>query len=198
VADLAYLLARLPPLSPRDETRPLGADEFLALLNDPHYRGWCSAILAWLALANREASQLQLPPPFPDADEWPESGGSPGDSWVEYFNVLTHLGAPDLIRTWAREDQTLIAYRSRCRGTESSLYRRTVPRADLAALVESQPTSLDAARALDRRILRFEFSRLDQYLLGEAPDSVLRLYAYAIRLLLLARAGITVEVAHAA
>lgn len=198
MADLAYLMARLPPLAATDKARPLGAAEFLSLLNEQHHRRWCGAVLAWLGLANREAASLQLPLPFPDAEELTDVADGKTDPWIGYYQVLTDLTAPELIRAWAREDQTVIAYRARWRGTESVLYRRSVPCNDLAALVESQPASLPEAVAQDRRVIGFEFSRLGQALFGVAPDSPLRLYAYAIRLLLQARAGIGVEVPHAA
>ena len=71
MADLAYLLARLPTLYPDSQLRPVGVAEFLGMIADPQHRHWCAAVLDWLRIANQEARALQLPLPFPDAGEPP-------------------------------------------------------------------------------------------------------------------------------
>ncbi len=196
--DLAYLLARLPRLYPDCQQRPVGIAEFLGLIGDPQHRGWCAAVLDWLRIANREAHSLQLPLPFPDAGELPPDTDASINPWRNYYSRLDRLGSPPLLRRWAREDAASIVHRANYRGAESTLLRRQTPRAEIATLIEASPASLEKAEEQDRRLLDFRFVRLDQFLYDATEDAPERLYAYAIRLLLLTRLGVPLEVAHAA
>jgi hypothetical protein len=198
MSELAYLLTRLPRLYPDSQLRPVGVAEFLGLIADQYHRAWCTAVLDWLRIANREARSLQLPLPFPDAGELPPDPEASMNPWRGYYGRLNRLGSPPLLRRWAREDAAGIVHRANYRGTESTLSRRQTPRAEVAALIETTPATLLEAQEQDRRLLAFRFVRLDQFLYGTTTDSPERLYAYAIRLLLLARLGVPLEVQHAA
>lgn len=196
--DLAYLLARLPTLYPDSRVRPVGVTEFLGMISDPLHRHWCAAVLEWLRIANGEARALQLPPPFPDAGEPAAASESPVSPWHSYYRELNRLDTPPLLRRWSREDAASIVHRANYRGSESTLVRRQTPRAEIATLIETTPASLEEAQQQDRRLLALRFVRLDQFLYGDAADAPERLYAYAIRLLLLARLGVPLEAQHAA
>ena len=198
MSELAYLLTRLPRLYPDSQLRPVGVAEFLGLIGDQYHRGWCAAVLDWLRIANQEARSLQLPLPFPDAGELPPDPEASTNPWRGYYRRLNQLGTPPLLRRWAREDAASIVHRANYRGTESTLIRRQTPRAEIAALIETTPASLLEAEQQDRRLLEFRFTRLDHFLYGSTTDAPERLYAYAIRLLLLARLGVPLEVQHAA
>lgn len=76
--------------------------------------------------------------------------------------------------------------------------RRQTPRSEIASLIEMTPANLQESEQLDRRLLALRFARLDQFLYGSTTDAPERLYAYAIRLLLLARLGVPLEIQHAA
>lgn len=198
MSDLAYLLARLPRLYPDCQQRPVGIAEFLGLIGDQQHRFWCAAVLDWLRIANQEARSLQLPLPFPDAGELSPDPDAVMNPWRRYYGRLNRLGSPPLLRRWAREDAASIVHRANYRGTESTLIRRQTPRTEIATLIESPAVSLEEAEQQDRRLLALRFVRLDQFLYGITTDSPERLYAYAIRLLLLARLGVPLEVQHAA
>lgn len=198
MADLAYLLARLPTLYPDSQLRPVGVAEFLGMIADPQHRHWCAAVLDWLRIANQEARALQLPLPFPDAGEPPPAAESPMNPWHDYYRQLNQLDTPPLLRRWAREDAASIVHRANYRGSESTLARRQTPRAEIATLIETTPATLEEAQEQDRRLLALRFVRLDQFLYGSTSDAPQRLYAYAIRLLLLARLGVPLEAQHAA
>jgi hypothetical protein len=198
MSELAYLLARLPRLYPDCQQRPVGVAEFLGLIGDQQHRGWCAAVLDWLQIANREARSLQLPLPFPDAGELPTEAEAPMNPWRSYYRRLNRLGSPPLLRRWAREDAAGIVHRANYRGTESTLVRRQTPRTEVATLIETTPATLEEAAEQDRSLLALRFLRLDQFLYGSAADAPDRLYAYAIRLLLLVRLGVPLEVEHAA
>ena len=198
MSDLAYLLARLPRLYPDCQQRPVGIAEFLGLIGDQQHRFWCAAVLDWLRIANQEARSLQLPLPFPDAGELSADPDAAMNPWRRYYGRLNRLGSPSLLRRWAREDAASIVHRANYRGTESTLIRRQTPRTEIATLIESPAASLEEAEQQDRRLLALRFVRLDQFLYGITTDAPERLYAYAIRLLLLARLGVPLEVQHAA
>jgi hypothetical protein len=172
--------------------------EFLGMIIDQEQRAWCAAVLDWLHIANQEARSLQLPQPFPDAGESPAATEAPLNPWRAYYRRLDRLGSPPLVRRWAREDAASIVHRANYRGAESSLARRQTPRAEVATLIETSPATLKEAEEQDRRLLALRFLRLDQFLYGCTADSPDRLYAYAIRLLLLVRLGVPLEVKRAA
>ena len=197
MSDLAYLLARLPRLYPDCQYRPVGIAEYLGLIGEQQHRSWCIAVLDWLRIAYREARSLQLPLPFPDAGELAPDPDASMNPWRKYYDRLNRLGTPPILRRWAREDAASIAHRANYRGTESTLIRRQTPRAEIATLIETTTASLEEAEQQDRRLLALRFARLDQFLYGAAVDAPERLYAYAIRLLLLARLGVPLEVNHA-
>ena len=198
MSDLAYLLARLPRLHPDCEHRPLAVAEFLGLITDQPHRSWCAAVLDWLRIANREARSLQLPLPYPDADELPPEPDAAVNPWRNYYGRLTRLGSPPLLQRWAREDEASIVHRANYRGAESTLARRQTPRSEIATLIETTATAMEQAREQDGSLLALRFARLDQFLYGNTADAPERLYAYAIRLLLLTRLGLPLEAAHAA
>ena len=198
MSDLAYLLARLPRLYPDSQLRPVGVAEFLGLIGDQQHRRWCAAVLEWLRIANREARALQLPLPFPDAGELPPDPEAPLNPWHGYYRNLNQLDTPPLLRRWAREDAASIVHRASYRGTESTLVRRQTPRTEIATLIETTPATLEEAEQTDRRLLALRFARLDQFLYGSTDAAPERLYAYAIRLLLLARLGVPLELPDAA
>ena len=198
MSDLAYLMARLPRLYPDALVRPVGIAEFLGMIGDPHLRGWCTAVLDWLRIANREARSLQLPLPFPDAGELPPDPEASMTPWHAYYRYLNRLETPPLVRRWAREDAASIVHRANYRGTESTLVRRQTPRAEIATLIETSSTTLEEAEEQDRHLLALRYARLDQFMFGHAGDAPERLYAYAIRLLLLTRLGVPLEVQDAA
>jgi hypothetical protein len=198
MADLAYLMARLPALYPDSRLRPVGVGEFLGLIGDQRHRHWCATVLEWLRIANREARSLQLPLPFPDAGELPPEPEASMNPWHGYYRQLGQLGTPPLLRRWAREDAASIVHRAIYRGTESTLVRHQTPRSEIASLIETTPATLEEAEQQDRGLLALRFARLDQFLYGSTSDAPERLYAYAIRLLLLARLGVPLEVKHAA
>jgi hypothetical protein len=197
MSELAYLLTRLPRLYPDSHQRPVGVAEFLGLIGNQQHRNWCAAVLDWLRIANQEARSLQLPLPFPDAGELPPDPEASTNPWRGYYARLNLLGAPPLLRRWAREDAASIVHRANYRGTEATLARRQTPRAEIASLIETQPATLLEAEQQDRRLLAFRFARLEQFLYGSTTDTPERLYAYAIRLLLLARLGVPLEEQHA-
>lgn len=118
--------------------------------------------------------------------------------WHAYYRHLSQLGTPPLLHRWAREDAASIVHRASYRGTESTLVRRQTPRTEIASLIETTPTTPEEAEQQDRRLLALRFARLDQFLYGSTTDAPERLYAYAVRLLLLARLGVPLEVQHAA
>ena len=64
----------------------------------------------------------------------------------------------------------------------------------------AQHSEADAPEAeeQDRSLLALRYARLDQFMFGHAGDAPERLYAYAIRLLLLTRLGVPLEVQDAA
>ena len=196
--DLGYLLARLPTLHPDSALRPVGVGEFLGLIGDQQLRHWCGAVLEWLRIANCEARSLQLPLPFPDAGESPPDPAASMNPWHGYYRRLGQLGTPLLLRRWAREDAASIVHRALYRGTESTLVRHQTPRSEIASLIETSPATPQEAEQQDRRLLALRFARLDQFLYGNTADAPERLYAYAIRLLLLARLGVPLEARHAA
>jgi len=198
MSDLAYLLTRLPRLYPDCQQRPVGIAEFLGLIGDQQHRNWCAAVLDWLRIANQEARSLQLPLPFLDAGELPPDPEASMNPWRRYYGRLNRLGSPPLLRRWAREDAASIVHRANYRGTESTLVRRQTPRTEIATLIETTAASLAEAEEQDRRLLALRFVRLDQFLYGSTADAPERLYAYAIRLLLLTRLGVPLEVQHAA
>jgi hypothetical protein len=198
MSELAYLLSRLPTLYPDSRVRPLGVAEFLELIGDQQHRRWCAAVLEWLRIANAEAHALQLPLPFPDAGESPHDPDAPANWWHGYYRQLNQLGTPPIVRRWAREDAASIVHRANYRGVESTLIRRQTPRTEIATIIETTPATLEEADQQDRRLLALRFVRLDQFLYGSTPDAPERLYAYAIRLLLLARLGVPLEVHNAA
>lgn len=198
MSDLAYLLARLPRLYPDAQARPVGIAEFLDMIAEPQLRYWCTAVLAWLQIANREARTLQLPLPFPDAGELPQEPDVAMNPWHVYYRHLNRMETPPLIRRWAREDAASIVHRANYRGTESTLVRRQTPRAEIATMIETSPATLEEADEQDRRLLALRYVRLDQFLYGHTANAPERLYAYAIRLLLLTRLGAPLEVTHAA
>jgi len=198
MSDLAYLMARLPKLYPDSEYRPLAVTEFLGLITDQQHRSWCGAVLDWLRIANREARALQLPLPYPDAGELPPEPDTPTNPWQNYYGRLTRLGSPPLLQRWAREDAASIVHRANFRGAESTLVRRQTPRSEIATLIETTTPTLAQAREQDRTLLALRFARLDQFLYANTVDAPERLYAYAIRLLLLTRLGLPLEVADAA
>lgn len=198
MSELGYLLARLPTLYPDSQVRPVGVGEFLGLIGDHQHRHWCAAVLEWLCIANREARSLQLPLPYPDAGELPPDPGASMNPWHGYYRHLSQLSTPPLLRRWAREDAASIAHRAIYRGTESTLVRRQTPRSEIASLIETTPATPEEAAQQDQRLLALRFARLDQFLYGSTADAPERLYAYAIRLLLLARLGVPLEAQHAA
>ena len=73
-----------------------------------------------------------------------------------------------------------------------SILRAAAPRNEALILLASADSPA-AALEIDRQLLAYSFSRLDQHLLGEAPASVTWSYTYAIQLLLLFRIGLTQE-----
>ena len=198
MSDLAYLMARLPRLYADSQLRPVAVTDFLAMIGDFEHRFWCAAVLDWLRIANGEARTLQLPLPFADAGELAPDPDASMNPWRGYYRRLNRLGSPPIIRRWAREDAASIVHRAKFRGTESTLTRRQTPRTEVATLIETTPASLEDAEDIDRRLLDLRFVRLDQFLYGSDTDSPERLYAYAIRLLLMARLGIPMEAQHAA
>jgi hypothetical protein len=198
MSDLAYLLVRLPRLYPDSVARPVGIAEFLGMIGDQYHRLWCANVLDWLLLANREARSLQLPLPFPDAGEAAPELDSTINPWRAYYRRLDRLGSPALIRRWAREDAAGIVHRASFRGAETTLVRRQTPRSEIGVLIETRPASLQDAERLDRHLLALRFARLDQFLYPCSGDAPEHLYAYAIRLLLLARLGAPLEGQYAA
>jgi hypothetical protein len=189
----AYLLARLPPLYPDTTQRPCSVDEFLSLVLDPAARRWCADLLAWLALANAEAQGLGLPLPYPDAPVAEPTGTSGSPAWRAYYRRLLSIDAPPLLRVWAAEDAAAVAQRARLGGTDAGLELAPV-RAELHPLLASADTApLDAAAAVDRQYLDYVFRRLEQHVAAAAPDAEVRVFAYAIRLLLLTRIGTPLE-----
>ena len=198
MSELGYLLGRLPRLYADSQIRPVGVTEFLGMISNWQHRGWCAAVLDWLLIANGEARALQLPLPFPDAGELAPDPDASMNPWRGYYRRLNRLGSPPIIRRWAREDAASIVHRAKFRGTESTLTPHQIPRTEVAALIETTPATLEQAEQTDRRLLHLRFVRLDQFLYGSDTDSPERLYAYAIRLLLMARLGIPLEAQHAA
>lgn len=198
MSDLAYLLGRLPRLYADSQVRPVGVTEFLGMVSNFEHRTWCTAVLDWLRIANGEARALQLPLPFADAGELAPDPEASTNPWRGYYRRLNRLGVPAIIRRWAREDAASIVHRAKFRGTESTLTPRQIPRTEVATLIETTPASLEEAEQIDLRLLDLRFVRLDQFLYSSGTDSPERLYAYAIRLLLMARLGIPLEAQHAA
>jgi hypothetical protein len=198
MSELGYLLARLPALYPDSQLRPVGVGEFLGLIGNQLHRHWCATVLEWLRIANREARSLQLPLPFPDAGELPPDADASMNPWHGYYRHLSELGTPPLLRRWAREDAASIVHRAIYRGTESTLVRNQTPRSEIASIIETTPATPQEAEQQDRRLLALRFARLDQFLYGSTADAPERLYAYSIRLLLLARLGVPLEAQHAA
>ena len=82
-------------------------------------------------------------------------------------------------------------------GVEKIDVSDVAPMGRAIAHFEALEASLEEAEQQDRRLLALRFARLDQFLYGAAVDAPERLYAYAIRLLLLARLGVPLEVNHA-
>ena len=185
-----YLLARLPTLYADALRRPCTVDGFLRLVREADTRRWCAALLAWLGIANAEAQHLGLPLPYPDAPvaEGVEAPGSA--AWRAYYRRLQTLDAPPLLRAWAAEDAAVIAQRARLAGADAGLEAGPVRAETHALLAAAASAPFEAAAAGDRQYLDAVFRRLDQRVAAVAPDAAVRVYAYAIRLLLLARLGI--------
>lgn len=196
MSNVGYLLARLPRLYPDTPARPMGARRFLALLGDRNLQHVCASVLDWLATANWEAQSLHLPLPFADAGVATAGGQAPMAVWRNYYQRLARLDTPVLVRRWAAEDRAMITRRATDRGGSIELKARGAIANELAQSAGTR--KLTAALQEDRQTLATVFARIDQHLYGCDNFADDHIYAYAIRLLMLARIGVPEEVSHAA
>jgi len=192
-----YLLARLPPLAPDLVELPIGPEEFSDLILDGDVRFWASGVLDWLRIANWCSDQRDLPLPFPDARKEPSSPVGL-DPWREYYDRHSAIHAPDLVRAWAREDAALVSARARLAGRDLALQVRHTLEPRMQVLVSGAVGSIGAAADQDARLTRLGFQWLDERVFCRGRDSDDLIYAYAMKLLLLARVGRRIEASDAA
>lgn len=197
MANIGYLLGRLPPLT-RDAARlPIGPEEFSDLILEKRLAVWAAGVLDWLRIANWHSVRRKRPPPYPDASSTPMLAW-PDEAWAAYYGFFSAISAPALLREWTLEDGVAMSARAAAGGRAMGLPAGRSLNRRLEGLIQPATTSLANAAARDARIMQFCFDWLDERVFSAGPDSAERIYAYAIKLLLLARGGARCEHSDAA
>lgn len=187
MADIGYLLGRLPPLVVDATHLPIGPEEFSDLMMDAELGFWAAGLLDWLRLANQLSAGRNLPPPYPDASAVPRLAW-PDNPWAAYYARFTAISAPAIVRDWTLEDSALLEARAAARGRRLGITERTLHR-NLEGLVHTPTPEPAPAAARDLKTLTFHFRWLDERVFSSGPESFDRILAYAIKLLVITRNG---------
>ncbi len=192
MAQTGYLLRRLPPLFPELGSLPIGPETFHDLLLDGDLTYWAGGVLDWLRIANRQHVRRNLPPPYPDARSQPRMAWS-DDAWAAYYDRYTAISAPALLRGWMLEDSALANARATANGRAPLLTARVPVDRRLEGLIHADAAAPVEAAQRDRATAAFHFHWLDEHTFTAGPEAPERLYAYAVKLLVLLRNGLRLE-----
>ena len=192
MAQIGYLLRRLPPLTADMAAVPIGPEEFSDLVLDGELKHWAVGVLDWLRLANRRHEQRKLPPPYPDARSAPRMSW-PDEPWAAYYERFTSIAAPSLIRGWMTEDMACITARSAVSGRALGLPVIVPVDRRLDTAMQPGDAALASAVSADKMATQFHFHWLDEHVFTSAPDSADHVYCYALKLLVLLRNGLRLE-----
>ncbi len=180
--EVIYRLVQLPELTMISPSLPLDPEKFIAPLENKWLKEWCSRIFDWLRIANFSCQQKNLPLPFPGIAVWPGETDGPHPLRL-YYEKLTGKTAPRLIRKWAKHDAAIMAFLDSQSGQVPPF------EADLNLLPADLANQLEAAPDKDQLILDWQDQTLARLLPQFEPLIVKQLFAYAIRLMVLVRAG---------
>ena len=192
MAEIGYLLGRLPPITAEDAYLVIDPEEFAGLILDQRIRFWASGVLDWLRIANWQSVQRKLPAPFPDVAATPELTWS-GDPWAAYFARFASISAPAVVRDWTMQDMALIAARAASGGRTLGFVRGGQLSPRVENLLAAPAVALAPATARDVKLLNAGFDWLDDRMFCTDPDSADRVYVYALKLMLLVRHGRRLE-----